>query len=282
MAAAPADLPRRVCGISPRSQLPGDDGLAGDLLLVRVWWPPRTPGRVDPEATPIHAAGAPNSGCGNDEPRAHACVVSSFCVTHLRRSPVHHYAEHRSYSWYVDIDRLPGCRAGCACSPGSRPSTTDWRPDDDTLRQRVRRVPARHDIRLPGGQVTASADATRAGPRLQPAEPVLVPRRDRCVALRDRRGAEPRRRSVRLPAAAGRGPAGSGDQPVLHLAVQRGRGYYLVRAPRLAEALDVTMSLHRENQPALVATWRVRAGAPPPGRSLRLQFTTPLARRWRH
>ena len=43
-------------------------------------------------------------------------------------------------------------------------------------------------------------------------------------------------------------------------------GYYLVRAPRPAEALDVTMSLHRENQPALVATWRVRAGAPPRGR----------------
>ena len=27
-------------------------------------------------------------------------------VTHLRRDPVHHYFEHRGYSWYVDIDRL--------------------------------------------------------------------------------------------------------------------------------------------------------------------------------
>jgi DUF1365 family protein len=28
-------------------------------------------------------------------------------ITHLRRAPVHHYFEHRSYSWYVDIDYLP-------------------------------------------------------------------------------------------------------------------------------------------------------------------------------
>ena len=28
-------------------------------------------------------------------------------VTHLHRSPVRHYAEHRSYSWYVDVDELP-------------------------------------------------------------------------------------------------------------------------------------------------------------------------------
>ena len=25
-------------------------------------------------------------------------------ITHLRRDPVHHYFEHRSYSWFVDID----------------------------------------------------------------------------------------------------------------------------------------------------------------------------------
>ncbi|PRC55213.1 DUF1365 domain-containing protein, partial [Mycobacterium sp. ITM-2017-0098] len=24
-------------------------------------------------------------------------------ITHLRRAPVHHYFEHRSYSWFVDI-----------------------------------------------------------------------------------------------------------------------------------------------------------------------------------
>ena len=28
-------------------------------------------------------------------------------ITHLRRSPVHHYFEQRGYSWYVDLDHLP-------------------------------------------------------------------------------------------------------------------------------------------------------------------------------
>lgn len=28
-------------------------------------------------------------------------------ITHLRRAPVHHYFEHRSYSWFVDLDALP-------------------------------------------------------------------------------------------------------------------------------------------------------------------------------
>ena len=27
-------------------------------------------------------------------------------VTHLHRSPVQHYAEHRSYTWYVDLDAV--------------------------------------------------------------------------------------------------------------------------------------------------------------------------------
>lgn len=28
-------------------------------------------------------------------------------ITHLRRAPVHHYFEHKSYSWYIDIDAPP-------------------------------------------------------------------------------------------------------------------------------------------------------------------------------
>jgi hypothetical protein len=28
-------------------------------------------------------------------------------ITHMRRAPAHHYFEHRSYSWYVDVDALP-------------------------------------------------------------------------------------------------------------------------------------------------------------------------------
>lgn len=54
-------------------------------------------------------------------------------------------------------------------------------------------------------------------------------------------------------------------------------GYYLVRAPRPDAQLDVRISLHRENQPAFVATLRGtrrRAGI---GALVRLQLVAPLA-----
>jgi DUF1365 family protein len=54
-------------------------------------------------------------------------------------------------------------------------------------------------------------------------------------------------------------------------------GHYLFRAPRPDADLDVTISLHRENQPALVATMR---GTRRPGSAaqlLRLQFVAPMA-----
>ena len=54
-------------------------------------------------------------------------------------------------------------------------------------------------------------------------------------------------------------------------------GHYLVRAPRPDENLDVRISLHRDNQPAFVATLRGtrrRAGI---GELLRLQLVAPLA-----
>lgn len=54
-------------------------------------------------------------------------------------------------------------------------------------------------------------------------------------------------------------------------------GHYLVRAPRPEDRLDVTVSLHRGNQPAFVATLRgnrLRASVPT---LLRLQLVAPLA-----
>ncbi|MBM4575796.1 DUF1365 family protein, partial [Rhodococcus hoagii] len=35
-------------------------------------------------------------------------------ISHVRTAPLHNAFRYRSYSWLVDIDNLPGCRA---CSP---------------------------------------------------------------------------------------------------------------------------------------------------------------------
>ena len=54
-------------------------------------------------------------------------------------------------------------------------------------------------------------------------------------------------------------------------------GYYLVRAPRPDSQLNVTISLHRENQPAFVATMRGDRRRASIGEIIRLQLVAPLA-----
>lgn len=76
-------------------------------------------------------------------------------VTHLHRSPVHHYGEHGSYSWYVDIDDLP--RLPWWVRPFARFEAADHLDGaaHDTLRQRVDAFLARNGVHLTGGRVTA-------------------------------------------------------------------------------------------------------------------------------
>ena len=76
-------------------------------------------------------------------------------VTHLHRSPVQHYAEHRTYSWYVDVDDLP--RLPRWLQPFARFEAADHFGGDptDTLRERVDAFLARNGITLPGGRITA-------------------------------------------------------------------------------------------------------------------------------
>jgi DUF1365 family protein len=54
-------------------------------------------------------------------------------------------------------------------------------------------------------------------------------------------------------------------------------GYYLVRAPRPDDTLDVTISLHRDNQPAFVATLRGTRRPATRREVMRLQMVSPLA-----
>ncbi len=144
-------------------------------------------------------------------------------ITHLRRAPVHHYFEHRSYSWYVDIDRLPDlprwlrpfARFDAARSLGRRAE----RHTAGTRRRFPRRP--RHRSRWRQSHRPAAGPGARLC--VQPAEPVLVPRRRRSAAARRGRGAQHLRRQARLPVAAGRGPARDGDEEALRVTVQRGR-----------------------------------------------------------
>ena len=198
-------------------------------------------------------------------------------ITHLRRAPVHHYFEHRSYSWYVDIDRLPELPRWLR--PFARFEATDHLDGapDDTLRQRVDNFLADHGIDLRGGTVTALLQARVLGYVFNPlslywchdADGVL---RHVVAEVHNTYGG---RHAYLLPPDSG--------QPAMVMkklyvspfnAVD---GYYLVRAPRPDAELNVTISLHRENQPAFVATMRGDRRRASIGEITRLQLVAPLA-----
>lgn len=204
-------------------------------------------------------------------------ALYSTRVTHLHRSPVQHFGEHRTYSWYVDVDDLPTVSRWARSF--ARFEATDYLEGgpEDTLRQRVDAFLARHGVFLPGGRVTALLMPRVLGRAFNPLS--LFWCQDtagvtRCVIaeVQDVRG---RRRAYLLPAADDAPAAvaeGLRDAPFAG-----DDGYFLVRIPRPGDALDLTVSLHRDNHAALVATWRGSRRRASTGQILLLQLTNPLA-----
>jgi DUF1365 family protein len=200
-------------------------------------------------------------------------------VTHLRRAPVHHYFEHKSYSWYIDVDEPP--RVPGVLRPFARFEPCDHleapQEGPDTLRRRVEAFLARHDVELPGGQITALLNARVLGYVFNPL--TLFWCHDSTGEVRaviaEVHNTYGDRHAYLLPPDQGR-PAVVPKK--LYVSPFNGLdGHYLVRAPRPEQELDVTISLHRDNQPAFVATLRGsrrKAGA---GNLARLQLTAPLA-----
>lgn len=198
-------------------------------------------------------------------------------VTHLHRSPVQHYAEHRSYSWFVDVDELPQLPRWLR--PFARFDAADHLhgAPHETLRQRVESVLADNHVHLPGGRITAMLMPRVLGRAFNPlslfwchdAAGVL-----RCVVA-EVQTISGDRRSYLLPAA--------DDAPVAVTSASSNApftgddGYFLVRVPEPGHTLDLTVSQHRDNQAAMVATWRGTRRPATVGQIIRLQFTAPLA-----
>lgn len=188
-----------------------------------------------------------------------------------------HFAEHRSYSWYVDVDELP--RLPWWARPFARFEATDHfdGPPQQTLRQRVDAVLARHGVFIPGGRVTALVTPRVLGRAFSPLS--LFWCHDsagelRCVVaeLQDVRG---NRTAYLLPAAED-GPVAVAEE-LRDAPFATEDGYFLVRVPRPGETLDLAVSLHRDNHAALVATWRGERRRATAARVLLLQITHPLA-----
>jgi hypothetical protein len=192
-------------------------------------------------------------------------------ITHLRRAPVHHYFEHRGYCWYVDVDHLPvlprWLRPFARFEPG------------DSLRTRIDAFLARHGVDLHGGRITALLQAGVLGHVFNPVtlywchdtEGVL---RHVVVEMHNMSGG---RHAYLLPPTCDSPAMATKKLPMS--AFNGTDGYYLVRAPRPDSGVDVMVSLHRENQPAFVATLRGTRRAATISEILRLQWIAPLAPR---
>ena len=198
-------------------------------------------------------------------------------ITHLRRAPVHHYFEHHSYSWYVDVDQLP--RLPRWLRPFARFDARDHFDGEpnDSLRQRIDAFLAGRDIDLRGGTITALLQARVLGYVFNPLSVYWC--HDAAGVLRhvvaEVHNTYGGRHGYLLPP--------DTDRPAMvrkKLYVSPFNdvdGYYLVRAPRPETELDVTISLHRENQPAFIATLRGVRRRASIGEILRLQLVAPLA-----
>lgn len=198
-------------------------------------------------------------------------------ITHLRRDPVHHYFENRGYSWYVDIDDLPQLPGWLR--PFARIDAQDHfqGQEADTLRERIDAFLASRDIELPGGTITALLQARVLGYVYNPLSLYWCHDADGFLrhVVAEVHNARGGRHTYLLPPDTG--------QPTivkkrLYASPFNGDGgHYLVRAPRPEDDLDVTISLHRENQPAFVVTMRGNRRPASKTELLRLQFVAPLA-----
>jgi uncharacterized protein len=198
-------------------------------------------------------------------------------ITHLRRAPVHHYFEHRSYSWFVDIDALP--RLPRWLRPFAEFDARDhlWEAEDDTLRGRVEAFLASKGVDIPRGRITALMHARVLGYVFNPLS--LYWCHDTNGMLRyviaEVHNTYGGRHAYLLPPTDDR-PA-MVDKKLYVSPFNDVDGHYLVRAPEPDDELNISISLHREGQPAFVAT--MRGNRRPAGirQILALQILAPVA-----
>ena len=199
-------------------------------------------------------------------------------ITHLRRTPVHHYFEQRSYSWFVDLDALP--RVPGWLRPFARFEARDhlWDAPVDTLRGRIDAFLAGKGIDLHGGRVTALLQPRVLGHVFNPL--TLYWCHDATGVLRwvvaEVQNTHGERHAYLMPPTSADRPAVVDKK--LYMSPFTGvDGCYLVRAPEPEEQLDVTISLLRDDQPAFVATWRGARRPAGARQILAMQVLSPVA-----
>ncbi|MEM6105033.1 DUF1365 family protein [Mycobacterium sp. 050272] len=197
-------------------------------------------------------------------------------IRHSRQAPVRHSFEYRSYSWYVDVDELP--RLPWWLRPFARFRACDHfaTGQPGSLRDRLGALFADRGLAAPEGQVTALLQARVLGYVFNPLSVFWCHDRDGQLrhVIAEVHNTYGERHAYLLPPA---------DVPVVtekkfyvspFNAVD---GYYLVRAPRPDDEVDITIELRRDRQPAFVANMRGKRRPASAGQVAIMQLISPLA-----
>jgi DUF1365 family protein len=198
-------------------------------------------------------------------------------IKHLRREPVRHAFTHRGYSWYVDVDHLPELPWWLRPFAKFEPRDHLGGTPNQSFRRRVNAFLARNGVDPDGGPITALMQARVLGYVFNPLT---------LYWCHDRQGV------VRHVVAEVHNTYGGRHAYLLPVTEQQPAkvskafyvspfnevdGYYLIRAPRPDEQVDVTISLHRENRPAFVATMRGTRRPATQRQLLAFQLIAPVA-----
>jgi len=199
-------------------------------------------------------------------------------IGHVRRAPIRHAFEYRSYSWYIDLDDLPvlpwWLRPFARFDPADH--FDDTRPDA-TLRERIDAYLAGEGIDLDGGRITALLNARVLGHVFDPLtlfwchDPggTLV-----CVVAEVHNTYGGRHCYLLRPDASGYAEA---DKVFYVSPFNEVTGSYTLRVAEPGPFLDVEVSLHREGQPPFTATMRGSGRPATLGVVALSQLTHPLA-----
>lgn len=201
-------------------------------------------------------------------------------ITHSRQVPVHHSFEYRSYSWYIDVDDLPRLswwlRPFARFRAADHFSDTSGNPLHGSLRERLSAFFADRDLAAPEGRITALLQARVLGYVFNPLSIFWCHDRDGqlCHVIAEVHNTYGERHAYLLPPA---------DLPVVTAKkfyvspFNQVDGYYLVQAPRPDSEVDITVTLHRDHQPAFVANLRGQRRPATTKQIAIMQIISPLA-----
>jgi DUF1365 family protein len=181
-----------------------------------------------------------------------ACIYDTV-IAHVRHTPVRNAFHYHSYSWLVDVDRLPRLPGLLRCLAQFRSADHFGRPDR-SLRANVEAFLAANDVDLAGGRILMLANARVLGHVFNPLSLFWCRHLDgrlECVVAEVHNTYGERHCYLLRPDSGGRAEIPKQFYVSPFFPVD---GQYVMRLPQPDERLALRVELHRGAAPPFVAT----------------------------